>query len=728
MNFKEFDTQVNGIDLKVKFSEMAKMANGSLLAQLGDTLVLATVVAGKEDKLDSDFMPLTVDYEEKYYAAGKIFGSRFVRRESRPTENAVLTGRLIDRTLRPLFNDRIRRDIQVIITCLSIDEANDPDVSSVLAASLVLLTSNVPWGGPVSAIRIGWSKEGGFKINPNYTDRLGLDLDLMVSGTKEKINMIEAEGKQIPEDIVVQAFELGQKEITKLCEFQEKVALEYSKPKMVLALQEMEESLVTEIKTTIGDRLETILFDATKTKQEKDSLLSEFNKTLKTELIAKGVEEAKLKLLNLCLEEITNDLLHSNLLEKNRRPDGRKTNEIRPIDILLDVLPRTHGSALFVRGDTQVLSVTTLGAPKETLTIQGMEISEEKRYMHHYNFPGYSVGELNKGRGGQNRREIGHGALAEKAVRQVVPGKADFPYTIRVVSEVLSSNGSSSMASTCGSTLSLMTAGVPITAPIAGIAMGIISNKDKYVILTDIQGPEDHYGDMDFKVTGSKDGITALQMDVKIDGVTPSILKEALDQAKEARLFLLDKINTAISEPRKEVSQYAPKIVTFMIDSTRIGEVIGSGGKMINKITEETGTEINFDDDGTVYITGPEKEAIEKAKAIVEGIVRTFVEGEVVEGTVMELKDFGAIIDLGAYQSGLLHISELKPERVEKVEDVVKLGDKLKLKVKNVENGKISLSLRDITHPDAPRQDRPRFERGGSGGGFGRKPGFRDHR
>ncbi len=725
MNFKEFDTKINGVDVKVKFSSIAKMANGSLLAQVGDTLVLATVVAGKEDKLDSDFMPLTVDYEEKYYAAGKIYGSRFVRRESRPTENAVLTGRLIDRTLRPLFNDRIRRDIQVIITCLSIDEANDPDVVGILAASLVLLTSNIPWNGPVSAIRIGWSKQDGFQINPNYIQRTTLDLDLMISGTKEKINMIEAEGKQIPEDIIVEAFELGQKEITKLCDFQEMIAKEYFKPKMVLALQEMDENVVLEIKNTIGDRLEKILFDSSKTKQEKDSLLSEFTKTLKEELVSKGIEESKLKLLNLCLEEITNDLLHTNILEKNQRPDGRKMNEIRPIDIMLDVLPRTHGSALFVRGDTQVLSVTTLGAPKETLTIQGMEISEEKRYMHHYNFPGYSVGELNRNRGGQNRREIGHGALAEKALRQVIPNKSSFPYTIRVVSEVLSSNGSSSMASTCGSTLSLMSSGVPIVAPIAGIAMGIISHQDKYQILTDIQGPEDHYGDMDFKVTGSKEGVTALQMDVKIDGVTPKILKEALEQAKEARLFLLDKINEVISEPRKEVSKYAPKIVTFMIDQTKIGEVIGSGGKMINKITEETGTEINFDDDGTVYITGLDKESIEKAKGIVEGIVKKFEEGEIVEGTVMEIKDFGAIIDLGAYQSGLLHISELKPERVEKVEDVVKLGDKLKLKVKSVENGKISLSLRDITHPDAPRQERPKFERGGF---RNKRPGFRDYR
>jgi polyribonucleotide nucleotidyltransferase len=487
--------------------------------------------------------------------------------------------------------------------------------------------------------------------------------------------------------------------------------------------------LFTEIKNVIGDRLETILFDTNKTKQEKDFSLYDFTASLKKELVEKGFDESKLKLLNLCLEEITNELLHTNILEKDQRPDGRKTNEIRAIDTLIDILPRTHGSALFVRGDTQALSVTTLGAPKETLTLQGMEISEEKRYFHQYNFPGYSVGELSKNRGGQNRREIGHGALAEKALRPVIPTKEIFPYTIRVVSEVLSSNGSSSMASTCGSTLSLMTAGVPILAPVAGIAMGIISGKDKYKILTDIQGPEDHYGDMDFKVAGTKDGVTALQMDVKIDGVTPQILKEALDQAKEARLFLLDKITATIPAPRAEVSKYAPKIVTFQIDSTRIGEVIGSGGKMINKITEETGTDISFDDDGTVYITGPDKEAIDKAQSIVQGIVKKFEIGEVVEGTVMELKDFGAIIDLGAYQSGLLHISELLPTRVEKVEDVVKLGDKLKLKVKNVENGKISLSLKDITHPGESREENRPFERRPGGFNKGpRKPRFYDHR
>ncbi len=711
MNFKEFSTKINNTDIKIRFSDIAKMANGSLLAQIGDTMVLATVIMGKEDKLDYDFMPLTVDYEEKYYAAGKIYGSRFVRRESRPTENAILTGRLIDRTLRPLFNDKIRRDIQIIVTCLSIDENNDPDVISVLASSLCLLTSNVPWSGPIAAVRIGWSNNNGFKINPTYSERESLDFDIIISGTKNKINMIEAEGKEVPEDIIQKSLEIGQNEITQLCEFQENIAQEYKKEKTQIVLQEIDDDFINEIKNIVKEDLENILFDNTKTKQEKDVLLNALNKSVIDELKAKDIGEDKLKLANIAIDEITNSIVHNKILTDNIRPDGRKMNEIRPIDIVLDILPRTHGSALFVRGDTQVLSVTTLGAPKETLTIQGMEITGEKRYFHQYNFPGYSVGELNKNKGGQNRREIGHGALAEKALKPVIPDKSIFPYTIRVVSEVLSSNGSSSMASTCGSTLSLMTAGVPITRPVAGIAMGIMINNNEYKILTDIQGPEDHYGDMDFKITGTKNGITALQMDVKVDGVTPTILKEVLVQAKEALMFLLDKINQAIDKPRDQVSQYAPKIITFQIDSTRIGEVIGSGGKMINKITEETNTEINFDDDGTVYITGQNIESINKAKAIVEGIVKTFEPGETVHGTVSEIKDFGAIIDLGSYQSGLLHISELSPEHVKRVEDIVKVGDELTLKVRNVENGKISLSLRDITHPNSPRISKAPFSK-----------------
>jgi len=534
---------------------------------------------------------------------------------------------------------------------------------------------------------------------------------MIVSGTKDKINMVEAEGKEVPEDIVKEAFEIGQSEIAKLCEFQENIAKEYNKEKAQIILQEIDNDFINEIKNIAQDKLENILFDRNKTKQEKDIQINELNKFIVEELKTKDISEDKLKLINIALDEITNSIIHNKILKDNIRPDGRKMNEIRPIDIVLDILPRTHGSALFIRGDTQVLSVTTLGAPKETLTLQGMEVTGEKRYFHQYNFPGYSVGELNKNKGGQNRREIGHGALAEKALKSVIPDKSIFPYTIRVVSEVLTSNGSSSMASTCGSTLSLMTAGVPITAPVAGIAMGIIINNDNYKILTDIQGPEDHYGDMDFKITGTKTGITALQMDVKVDGINSTILKEVLEQAKEARLFLLDKIKQAIDKPRAEVSQYAPKIITFKIDSTKIGEVIGSGGKMINKITGDTDTEINFDDDGTVYITGQNIEDVNKAKTTIEDIVKTFEPGDTVKGTVSEIKDFGAIIDLGGYQSGLLHISELSPEHIHKVEDIVQIGDELTLKVRNVENGKISLSLRDITHPNSPRAPKAPFSR-----------------
>jgi len=520
---------------------------------------------------------------------------------------------------------------------------------------------------------------------------------MTLSGIKDKINMIEFQGSEVMEDLITSAFELGQKIINDVCNFQEKIAEEIGIKKTDLNFIVIDEEFKKRVYEMMKEKQESILFSNTLSKLEKQNEMTLLIISTKQQLVEEEFSEEKINTLTLIIEELTNDILHEQILKNDKRPDGRKLTEIRPLDVAIDIIGHNHGNALFVRGDTQTLSVVTLGSPLETLTMQGMEIVGEKRYMHHYNFPQWSVGEIGRSRG-PGRREIGHGALAEKAILPMIPEKKDFPYTIRVVSEVLSSNGSSSMASTCSSCLSLMVAGVPIKEMVAGIAMGVIIDQNdeaKYKILTDIQGPEDHYGDMDFKVAGTKNGVNALQLDVKVNGIDKTLLEKALVQAKEARLFILEKMKNVISEPRKEISIYAPKILSFEVNPDKIGEIIGGGGKTINKIIEMTETKIDIEDK-TVYVMGMDMEKVNKAKTIIENLIREYQEGDIVEGIVDEIKDFGAIVYFDGNHSGLLHISEIDNRRINKVTDILKVGDKLQLKIIKVENGKISLSLKAL--------------------------------
>lgn len=691
-----FDLELNNKKISVEISNLAQLANGSCLVRMGDTEVMANVVMGNQDRYDLDFFPLLVDYEEKFYAAGKIFGSRFVRREARPSESAILIARLIDRTIRPLFSSLMRRDVQVVVTCLSIDEENDPDILGIIASSIALGISDIPFDGPVSALRIGWSLEKGFIINPTYQERRELSLDLVVSGPANQINMIEAGAAEVPEDIIKQALQLAQEQISILNQQQEEIIKQIGKPKTNVVLKTISADFEKSVKEFINSKLEAIIYGP-ESKQEKATLNLQLKEELVNFLKEKQYPEEYFKDIQFIIDNEIDHLVHKNIIEANKRPDGRSPKEIRPLETYIDLLPRAHGSALFMRGLTHVLSVVTLGSPADTLMLQGIEFVGEKRFMHHYNFPGYSSGEVAPLKG-PGRREIGHGALAERALMPVIPAKDDFPYTIRVVSEVLSSNGSTSMASTCASSMALMAAGVPIKEQVAGIAMGLMSDDNgNYKILTDIQGPEDHYGDMDCKVAGTKNGITALQMDLKIKGVDADLLSQVLDQAKEARLFILNKMNQTIAVPRKELSLFAPRIYTIKIKPEKIGELIGPGGKIIQGIIQRTNTEISIEDDGTVYITSDKKDNAEKALQEIKDLMKEYTEGEIIKGKVVQIKDFGAIIDLGSHREGLLHISELAPYRVNRVEDIVHEGEELKVKIKKIEpNGKISLSLKDL--------------------------------
>ena len=695
MESKHFQIPVGKENIEIDFSNWAEQTNGSVLARMGETAVLVTAVMGKDDRKDIDFFPLLVNYEERYYAAGKIYGSRFVRRESRPSENAILTGRVIDRTIRPLFSQMMRRDVQVVITCLSIDEKNDPDVLSIIATSLALGTSDIPWNGPVAAIRIGWSKEKGLIIDPSYEERESLTGEMIIAGPNGEINMLDGKGNEIPDDIVKKMFRLGQETIEKINTQQMNIIADVGKPKTEVVLHQFDPELEKEMDLFLADKLEKAIY--VKGKQDRADRLSVLHKELDEHLRDKGFTDDVLLNEDLLFEEFINRVVHKNVIEKSLRPDGRKLDEVRPLHMQIDLFPRLHGSALFERGPTHILSVVTLGSPKDALLVQGMEITGEKRFMHQYNFPAYSAGEIKPSRG-PGRREIGHGALGEKALRPMIPTKEQFPYTIRVVSEVLSSNGSTSQGSICASSLALMAAGVPIKKHVAGIAMGLMSNdQGNYKLLTDIQGPEDHHGDMDFKVAGTKDGVNAIQMDVKVRGVSADLLSEALDRSHQARLFILDKMEKTITVPRKELSSYAPRIFTLKINPDQIGSLIGPGGKMIQQITKDSGADISVEEDGQVFVTADDKESADKAIAQIKGATKTFTQGELVEGKVIQIRKFGAIIDLGNHKEGLLHISELSPHRVGKVEDVVHVGEVLKLKIIKIEgNGKISLSLKDV--------------------------------
>ena len=691
---KNYSLDFAGQILKIEIGKLANQANGAVTAQLGDSVVLATAVMSRDAKVGGDFFPLTVDYEEKYYACGKILGSRFMRREGRPSEEATLNARLIDRTIRPLFNQDIRNETQIVTTVLSVDDKNDPDVLAMNAASVALMISDIPWNGPVAAVRIGRTGDK-WVINPSFAEREGSVADLVVSISSDgKINMIEAGPlAEMSEDEMVEAIEFARESLNDLIKFNKKIADDFKTPKTAIAITEIDTDLRNEVIKFLNadNALEKAVYEKDKTRRENN--LGDLKYKLIEHISA--IDATKMRMVETFLEEAINEIVHKNILEKEKRPDGRKLDEVRGLSSEVGVLPRTHGSGLFQRGETQVLSALTLGSPSDELIIEGMVVSTKKHFMHQYNFPPFSVRETGR-MGAPGRREIGHGALAERALLPVVPGKEKFPYTIRVVSEVLSSNGSSSMGSVCGSTLALMDAGVPITKPVAGIAMGLISNeKGDYKILTDVQGTEDHYGDMDFKVAGTKDGITAMQVDVKINGINAKILKEALEQAKKARLEILNNISKTIAEPRPELSPLAPRIITIQIPVDKIREVIGPGGKVINEIIAATGAAIDIEESGFIFITAENEKSGLKAKEIIEGIIKEYKVGEIITGKVIQILDFGAIVEFGKGKDGMIHISELAPYRINKVADIVNIGDEVKVKIKRIENGKISLSLKD---------------------------------
>ncbi len=696
MQEKSFTLPLGERDLVIETGTLAKQANGSVTVRYGDTVVLATAVMSKEMSRITGYFPLMVDFEERYYAAGKIKGSRFIKREGRPSDDSVLSGRAVDRTIRPLFNSRMRNEVQVITTVLSFDGENDCDLVAMIAASAALTLSDIPWNGPIGAVRVGLT-ESGFTLNPKKADRAESKLDLLVSGTHEKINMIEAGAQEITEEQMGSAFEFAFEAIQKITEFITSIKQEVGKEKRQAALlvgSDEFEGAIREWCQELG--LAEALY--LRPKQAVESKMAEINQELQKRATEKFTEEKNIsEILALVSDEFADEVVHAKILDEDIRPDGRALNEIRPITTKVGILPRTHGTGLFTRGETQALTVTTLGAPGDEMVVDTMETDHKKRYMHFYNFPPYSVGEVRPMRG-PGRREIGHGALAEKALLPVLPSKEDFPYTILLVSEVLESNGSSSMASTCGSTLSLMDAGVPITRPVAGIAMGVITGKDdRFKVLSDIQGLEDHYGDMDFKVAGTTEGITALQMDVKIDGLTPSMLKDAILQAKEGRMFIMGKMLEAIEAPRKELSPFAPRIITLHINPEKIRDVIGPGGKMINQIIDETGVSIDIEDDGSVFITATDGPGGEKAVAWIESLTREVKAGEIFEARITRIMAFGAFAEVLPNQEGLIHISELANARVEKVEDVVSVGDHVKVLVKEIDSqGRINLSMKAL--------------------------------
>ena len=696
LNRKIFETEISGRPLKIEVSRLAEQTNAAVLATYGETSVLATVVMGKEDK-DDDFMPLLVDFEEKYYAVGKILGSQYVRREGRPSEGAILSGRLIDRAIRPLFDTRIRRPIQVTATVLSYDEENDTDFTALTAVSVALGISDIPWNGPIAGVSVARFGDT-ISINPTESELVAKNTDKhflsFIAGLNGEVNMIELEGYESNEAEIITAYIEAMKEIEKLLVFERDIIAKVGKPKANIIFIEPTEELKSAVFTFLSSKLEGALFQQDKVSRE--NALFNLKKEIIAYLIEKGFTEKDLSFTESLLDSYTNDLVHKEILENNRRVDGRALDEVRELYAEVALLPRTHGSSIFTRGNTQALAIVTLAPPGSEKTIESIEHSGKQRFMLHYNFPGYSVGEARSYRG-PGRRDIGHGALAEKAVKSVIPTTDEFPYTIRVVSEILSSNGSSSMATVCSAILALMDAGVPIKKPVAGIAMGLMSSPDgKYKVLTDIQGPEDHYGDMDFKVAGTKEGVNTIQMDVKISGIPLNILLEGLLQAKKARIEILSVMEKTITTPRAEVSKHAPQIAVIDIDPSRIGEVIGPGGKIINGIIARTGVSIDIDDIGKVFIAAKDKSALEAGVKEVSSILKEFKVGEIIEGNIIRILDFGAIVDLGGGKDGMIHVSELKDGFVKNVTDVVSVGDFVRAKIIKTSEGKIGLSIKQL--------------------------------
>ena len=704
---KVFELDFRGRKLKVEIGELAKQAHGAVLVRYGDTVVLSTVVVSKTANVLSDFFPLMVLYQEKLYSVGKIPGG-FIKREGRPTDAATLAARMIDRPMRPMFPENFRNEVQIVNTVLSVDPDNSPELTAMFGSSLSTSISKIPFDGPIAGVKVG-RVDGKFIINPTVEEAEKSDIDLTVAGTKEAINMVEAGSKEVSEEDMLEALMFGHKAVKELCAFQEKIIEECGQEKMEYEVLEISDELKEEVKSYCSERLDKAL--RIKDKLTKYNAIDE----LKEELVNKYAEENSdlseedlnklLTKVKLVFGEIEYELFRSIVVKEKIRADGRTMTEIRPISTDIDLLPRTHGSALFTRGETQSLSITTLGALGEHQILDGLGLETEKRFMLHYNFPQFSVGETGR-YGSPGRREIGHGALGERALLQVIPSEEEFPYTIRVVSEILESNGSSSQASICAGCMSLMAAGVPIKAPVAGIAMGLITCDDDYTILTDIQGMEDHLGDMDFKVAGTRNGICALQMDIKIKGITKEILKEALAQAKVARMEILDKIASQIEKPRSEVSKYAPKTCVFMIDPLKIKEVIGKGGETITKIildashvtsvNDVNAVKVDLEDDGRVVIYHTDKDIIERTANMIKEIVRTPEAGKIYNGKVVKIIESGCFVELWPGCEGMVHISELNTERVERVTDIVKEGDEIIVKCLGYDKrGRLNLSRKE---------------------------------
>lgn len=682
--------ELAGRPLEITIGKLAEQANGECLIKYGDSVVLTTATGASKVSEGIDFFPLTVEYQEKFYASGRIPGG-FIKREGRPSDNAVLTSRLIDRPIRPLFPDGYRNEVQVIATVLSSDPDNMPELVAMLGSSIALSISDIPFFGPTGSVLVGYI-DGEYIINPSEDQRKQSELYLIVSGTKDAIMMVEAEASILPEEIILEAILFGHKEIVKFCEFVETIVDEIGKEKIQVELEKIDPQIEEDVRDFGFDLINKAMKSPEKTQRGKlkDQAESEIYDHLEDKY-----PEGK-KDIGKVIDKISEEIFRDQIVNDEERIDGRDFDEIRPIKTEIDLLPRTHGSALFTRGQTQVMSILTLGSSSDVQIVDSPDGESEKSYTHHYNFPPFSVGDTRPVRG-PGRREIGHGYLAEKALVPVLPDTEDFPYTIRVVSEVLSSNGSSSMASVCGSSMSLMAGGVPIKSPVAGIAMGLIKEGDFVRVLTDIQGLEDFLGDMDFKVAGTKDGVTALQMDIKIDGVDKEVLSEALNKAKKGRLFILGKMAESISSPREELSDNAPIITSMQINPEKIGDVIGSGGKTINEIIDETGVEINIEDDGRVFITGDNRENAKRAMDIIESIVKDIEVGQVYEGTVKRITNFGAFVEIARGKEGLLHISKIAHKHVDKVEDVLSLGEKVKVKVIKIDKqGKIDLSRKDL--------------------------------
>ncbi|HOX96299.1 MAG TPA: polyribonucleotide nucleotidyltransferase [Candidatus Woesebacteria bacterium] len=712
---------LNGKTITIETGRFGAQASGSVTVRCGDTVVIASCVATNRVKEGIDYFPLSIEYQEKLYAGGVISSSRFIKREGRPAETEILTGRVIDRSIRPLFDQSSRNEVQVLVSPLSIDGVEEPEILAIVAASAAISISDYPWAGPVGAVRIGMTPEGEYIVNPTEEQKNTSPMDLVVSGPKGGICMVEAGANEVSEEKMTGALAFAQEYIDTIASGIEKFAKEHGKTKRTIARIEMDPEIKKFVADEIGD-LEAILKnEATKTGTQAREIVDS--------IIAAHPEHNPSHIAETA-DNMLRDLARKNIIEKKQRPDGRDVEEIRPINIEVGLLPRTHGSAFFQRGLTHVLSVVTLGSPAREQLIDGMKGESTKRYMHHYNMPGFAAGEV--GRPGTGRREVGHGALAERALIPVLPDQNEFPYAIRIVSEVMSSNGSTSQASICGSTLSLMDAGVPIRKPVAGTAMGLITEGDKFVTLTDICGLEDHLGDMDFKVAGTVDGITALQMDVKVTGIKAEVLTQAVEQAKRARLKILELMTEAIAAPREKLSQYAPKIVSTKVPVAKIGDVIGSGGKIIHQIQDDFLVEVNIEDDGTVTVTGSDQAKVDGARAYIDSIVAEAEVGKTYQGTVARIEAFGAFVNIIPGKDGLVHISQVQPE----VFKAMKIGDKVEVRCYEVDSmGRVNLTM--LKEGEAPIRaerpmgggDRPRFgeDRGGQRNG-GSRPNFRNFR